>query len=199
MRSLAQLILRLGGWRIEGERPVAKKYVLVAAPHTSNWDFLWMIAMAVALGVRLSWLGKDSLFRPPLGSILRLLGGIPVDRSVRSDLVNRFADQFERSAEFVLVVPVEGTRGWVPYWKSGFYHIARAANVPVVLGYLDYATRIGGFGMTVDLTGDVRADMAAIRAFYAETVPKHIGQNGPIRLKEEDAGEAAPAVPAEAG
>jgi 1-acyl-sn-glycerol-3-phosphate acyltransferase len=185
LKWLARLILRLGGWRIEGGPPAAKRYVLVAAPHTSNWDFLWVMSIAVALGVRLSWLGKDSLFRPPLGRILQHFGGIPVDRTVRSDLVNKIAHRIAGSDEFALLMSVEGTRAWVPYWKSGFYHIARAANVPVVLGSLNYRSRTGGFGLTLELTGDVGRDMAAIRAFYAGAAGKHGALAGPMRLKEE--------------
>jgi 1-acyl-sn-glycerol-3-phosphate acyltransferase len=185
VKYLARAILRLGGWRIEGAKPDLEKYVLVAAPHTSNWDFLWMICMAYALEIRVSWLGKDALFNPLVGWFFRLLGGIPVDRSAPSDLVSRLASRFASSKDLVLLVPVEGTRSHAPHWKSGFYHIAGAARVPVVLGFLDYAKCTGGFGPTVVPTGDVASDMNVVRGFYAGIAGKFPALASPVRLKDE--------------
>ncbi len=185
MKYLARAILRLGGWRIEGAKPVVEKYVLVAAPHTSNWDFLWMICMAYALRIRVSWLGKDALFTPLIGWFFKLLGGIPVDRSAPSDLVSRLASRFASSSDLVLLIPVEGTRGHAPYWKSGFYHIALAAQVPVVLGFLDYVKRTGGFGPTLVPTGEVASDMDVPRGFYAGIAGKFPALASPVRLKGE--------------
>lgn len=193
MKYLARAILRIGGWRIEGAKPNLSKYVLVAAPHTSNWDFLWMISMAYALEIRVSWLGKDELFNPLIGWFFKLLGGIPVARSAPSDLVSRLASRFADSRDLVLLVPVEGTRGRAPHWKSGFYHIARAAQVPVVLGFLDYRRRAGGFGPTVALTGNLASDMDVLREFYARIVGKFPESASPVRLKDEET--PAPARP----
>ncbi len=185
MKYLARAILRLGGWRIEGAKPDLEKYVLVAAPHTSNWDFLWMICMAQALEIPVSWLGKDALFHPLIGWFFQLLGGIPVDRSAPSDLVSRLASRFASSSDLVLLVPVEGTRGHDLHWKSGFYHIARAAQVPVVLGFLDYVKRTGGFGPMLVPTGEVASDMDVPRGFYAGIAGKFPALASPVRLKGE--------------
>jgi 1-acyl-sn-glycerol-3-phosphate acyltransferase len=143
------------------------------------------VALAWVLDVQISWMGKHVLFGPPLGWLMRRLGGIPVVRNRRDNLVSELTKLFDRSDDLALVVPAEGTRGYVPNWKSGFYHIARAANVPIVLGYLDYARRRGGFGPALYATGDVSADMDEIRDFYADKIGKYPDQFGEIRLKEE--------------
>jgi len=183
---IARCFLWLTGWETEGSRPLARRYVLIAAPHTSNWDLAYLLALATVFGVRVSWMGKRELFRPPLGFAMRRLGGIPVARHQRGDLVAQAARSLLQQDDLVLVVPAEGTRGYVPHWKSGFYHIARIANVPIVLGYLDYARRRGGFGPALLPSGDVRRDMDEIRDFYADKVGKYPEQVGAVRLKEED-------------
>nr|WP_221446955.1 1-acyl-sn-glycerol-3-phosphate acyltransferase [Microbacterium thalassium] len=142
--------------------------VLIGAPHTSNWDFVLMLAIAWRLGIDVRWLGKDSLFRGWRGPIMRALGGIPVDRrnpqGVVADVVARVHD----GEVFGLVVTPEGTRGSGTYWKSGFYRIAHDTGMPVTLGYVDRTTMTTGLGSTIELTGDVAADMDRIRAFYAD-------------------------------
>jgi 1-acyl-sn-glycerol-3-phosphate acyltransferase len=130
-------------------------------------------------------MGKDTLFRGPFGRILRRLGGIPVDRTHRGNLVRQMTELFEKSERLVLTVPAEGTRGYTPHWRSGFYHIARSANVPVVLGFLDYQRKRGGFGPELVLTGDMSQDMDEIRSFYSDKVGKYPESFGPVRLKEE--------------
>jgi len=186
MRKLiARAFLRLTGWEPEGARPEPRRYVLIAAPHTSNWDLAYLLALAETYDVRVSWMGKHSLFRPPLGWAMRLLGGIPVVRHERGNLVASAAQSFAGREDLALVVPAEGTRGYVPYWKSGFYHIARTAKVPIVLGYLDYARKRGGFGPALEPTGDTRRDMDEIRDFYADKTGKYPDQFGAVRLKEE--------------
>ena len=184
-RALASLFLRATGWRAEGSRPAARRYVLVAAPHTSNWDLAYLLALASIYDVSVSWMGKDSLFRGPWGVVLRWLGGIPVDRRHRGNLVRQMADLFEKSERLALTVPAEGTRAYTPHWRSGFYHIARTANVPVVLGFLDDQRKRGGFGPELVLTGDMGQDMDEIRGFYSDKVGKHPECMGPVRLKEE--------------
>ena len=185
IKHVAQFLLWLGGWKISGQPPDLPRYVLVAAPHTSNWDFVWVMAIAVCCGVRISWFAKDAMFMPPFGAIFRYFGGIPVDRSTRTDLVARLTQRFAESDRLILTVPVEGTRGYAPHWKSGFYQIAMAASVPVVLGHLNYKTRIGGFGIVLNLTGNVRADMDLIRDFYKDSHGKFPQHAAPMRLKEE--------------
>lgn len=186
-RAFASLFLRATGWRPEGPRPAARRYVLIAAPHTSNWDLAYLLALSWTVGVRVSWMGKHTLFRGPMGSVMRALGGVPVHRQRSNDLVAQMAEAFAQAPSLVLTVPAEGTRGYAPRWKSGFYRIAQAAEVPIVLGFLDYARRRGGFGPQVTPTGDVKRDMDRIRAFYADKVARHPERFGPIELASEDA------------
>lgn len=184
-RLMGRGALRLVGWRVVGDEPDHDTYVLIAAPHTSNWDAFYMLAMAWALGVRLRWLGKQALFKPPLGWLLKLLGGISVDRSAPQGLVEQVADRLRSARRMVLAVPAEGTRKKREYWKSGFYHIASAAEVPIVMGFLDYSTKQGGFGQALQPTGDVGADMDVIRAFYADKRGKYHERYTAPRLRLE--------------
>jgi 1-acyl-sn-glycerol-3-phosphate acyltransferase len=184
-KSVARAFLRATGWEPEGSRPTPPKFVLIAAPHTSNWDLAYLLALSEMFDLRVSWLGKHTLFYPPLGWAMRPLGGIPVVRHKRSNLVTQVAELFAKRDRLALVVPAEGTRGYAEYWKSGFYRIAQAAQVPIVFGYLDYARKRGGFGGSLIPSGDLRADMDVIRAFYANRVGKFPDQFGPVRLREE--------------
>jgi 1-acyl-sn-glycerol-3-phosphate acyltransferase len=185
-RELAKAWLDLMGWTIEGSAPEAKKYVLIAAPHTSNWDLAYALAGAAVLGIPIQWMGKDTLFRGPAGTVLRALGGIPVERTQPHALVQTLAAKLQRRERFVLLVPAEGTRKLGQYWKSGFYHIARLAGVPIALGVLDYRAKRVGIGPLVWPTGNVKADMDRIRAFYADKQGKHPSQFTTPRLREED-------------
>ncbi len=182
---MARAFLRITGWRLEGVKPDVQSFVLVAAPHTSNWDLAYMLALSVLCDIKLQWMGKHVLFRPPLGWVMRPLGGIPVVRHRPGALVQQLVRRFKEDEPLALVVPAEGTRGRAPHWKSGFYHIARAADVPVLLGFLDYEQKCGGFGPAIDLSGDVTADMDEIRSFYAGKVARHPDLFGEVRLKEE--------------
>ncbi len=179
--------LQLFGWRLEAETPVPDKFVLIAAPHTSGWDLPFMLATSYAMRVPISWMGKQELFRPPFSWFMRALGGIPIDRSARTDRVGWAIEQFNRAERLVLAIPAEGTRGNVSYWKSGFYHIARGASVPIGLGYLDFERKICGVGGFVMPTGDIRADMDRIRAFYKDIRGKYPAKESVPRLREEDA------------
>lgn len=170
---------------MEGEIPAASKYVLIAAPHTTNWDLFYFLAIAQVMRVRVSWMGKQSLFRGPMGTIMRALGGIPIRRDRRGNMVDQMAEAFASRDSLVLTVPAEGTRSYVAHWKSGFYQIALAAGVPIVLGYLDYERKCGGLGPEVIPTGDVREDMNEIRDFYSNIRGKYPEKFGAVRLKEE--------------
>jgi len=181
---LAKAWLRLAGWKLAGDPPSLPKYVLISQ-HTSNWDGWYFLLFALAFDIRPSFIGKHTLFRGPLGPIARWLGGIPVDRSAHHDLVTQLADAFRARDRLILGMAPEGTRHRVEYWKSGFYHLARTANVPIVFGRLDFRRREGGFGGVLQPTGDLKADMDRIRAFYADVTPCKPEQAGPIRLKEE--------------
>ncbi|MBW2236528.1 MAG: 1-acyl-sn-glycerol-3-phosphate acyltransferase, partial [Deltaproteobacteria bacterium] len=120
-RMLAKLFLRLTGWEAEGGRPVEDKFVLIAAPHTSNWDLAYLLAFAAIYDVHISWMGKHSLFRWPMGPVMRSVGGIPVRRNLRTNMVDAMAAEFDECDALALVIPTEGTRGYTPHWKSGFY------------------------------------------------------------------------------
>ena len=179
------MFLSATGWQPEGERPAPERYVLIAAPHTTNWDFPYLLAFAEHFGLTISWLGKVSLFRPPLGPLMRALGGIPIERSRSENRVAEMAQVFSDRAALGLVVPAEATRSRAEYWKSGFYYIAMAAKVPVVMSYLDYTRKRGGFGPAFMPSGDVARDMDAVRAFYADKQGKYPEAFGPVRLREE--------------
>jgi len=179
-------------WRVETvprDEPIPAKCVMIAAPHTSNWDFPMMLALSKASGVRASWLGKRSLFRGPMGPVMRWFGGVAVDRDAPGGMVASLAGTFDHADRLALMVPAEGTRSRTDYWKSGFYRIAQQAEVPIVLAFLDRSTGKGGFGPAIEVTGDVDADMDRIRAFYEGMTGLRAGRFGPIRLKEESASE----------
>lgn len=178
LRGLSLALLRLGGWKVEGALPPqAVKSVLIAAPHTSNWDLPYTLMLAFALRLRVYWMGKQSIFRAPFGGLMRWLGGIPVNRSQSSNLVASSA-QAMREAEgpMQLMIPPEGTRGRTRHWKTGFYFIAQQAGVPIVLAFVDFGRKVGGLGPLFQPTGDVDADMARIKAFYAPIQGKNADQ-----------------------
>ncbi len=161
------------------------RYVLIAAPHTSNWDFPLMLLYAAAFEIKVTWMAKHSLFFPPLGWFMRLLGGMPIVRHENRNVVDSMVDVFRDASQLVLVVPAEGTRELTEYWKSGFYHIARQASVPIVPSFLDFGRKRGGFGPALYVSGDVAADMQYFREFYADMAGKFPAKFGPIRLREE--------------
>lgn len=178
---LATWILRRLGWAIQADDPGFAKYVLIAAPHTSNWDFPLGIAAAWALGLDAHWLGKHTLFRWPYGWFFRALGGIPVRRDQARNLIPAIADIFARSERLILALAPEGTRGRTDHWKTGFYHIARAAGVPIVMAYLDYGKKQVGIGGAFYPGDDMEAVFTRIRAFYADRRGKRPENESDIR------------------
>lgn len=164
--AAAQVFWFLSGYR-SVRSPIAVPGVVVAAPHTSNWDFLFMLAIAWDARVPLRWLGKQELFKGAFGPVMRRLGGIPVNRADPGDLVVRVVESFRTEKPFALVITPEGTRRGSG-WKSGFRRIALGANVPISLGFVDRISRTSGIGPVLHLTEDVHVDMDAIRAFYAD-------------------------------
>lgn len=178
MAWLGLMFLKILGWRVEGEIPSIKKFVIIAAPHTSNWDFPITLAVAFALKIKIYWMGKTAMFRWPFGGLLRWLGGIPIDRSRSHNVVDQSIQAFQERDQLIMVVPPEGTRKKVSYWKTGFYHIARGAAVPIVLGFLDYRRKTGGIGPTFFPTGRIEEDMRQIRAYYATITGKRQSQFG---------------------
>jgi hypothetical protein len=176
------------GWKIEGSVP-GRRAVLIAHPHTSNWDLPHMIAVAATLGTFNSWLGKASLFRPPFGFVLRWLGGIPVDRSAPRGQVGEAIARIQGAERILLVVPPSGTRSKRDHWKSGFYWIAQGAQVPIACGFLDFGNKRAGIGLAFVPTGDLKADMDRIRGFYAGMTGLVPGNTTRIHLPGEDGGE----------
>ena len=180
LRGVSLAFLRLTGWKVEGSLPPdCPKCVLIAAPHTSNWDLPYTLMVGFVLRLNLYWMGKHSIFKPPFGRLMQWLGGIPVHREKSNNLVAASVEAL-RAAEgpLQLTVPPEGTRSKTRYWKTGFYHIAQGAQVPIVLAYMDYARKVAGLGPVFHPTGDVERDMAAIKAFYAPFKGKNAGQFG---------------------
>jgi 1-acyl-sn-glycerol-3-phosphate acyltransferase len=178
LRWLSIAYLKLAGWKVLGELPVlARKSVFIAAPHTSNWDLPYTLMVAFSLRLNIHWMGKASLFRFPFGPVMRWLGGIAVDRSKSNNLVAASAQAImDANGALQLIVPPEGTRSAVRYWKTGFYHIAMAAKVPIVMAYMDYQRRISGLGPMFVPSGDLEADMVKIKAFYAPFKGKNAAQ-----------------------
>ena len=158
---------------MEGKLPDVPKCVMIAAPHTSNWDLPVMLFFAFAFQTKLYFMLKDATFRWPFGGLFRWLGGIPIDRTKSSGVVEQTIQAFRDNEQLVMVVPPSGTRSKVMRWKTGFYHIASGAGVPIVLGFLDYGRKVGGVGPAVVPTGDIEADIKTIRAFYANITAKH--------------------------
>jgi 1-acyl-sn-glycerol-3-phosphate acyltransferase len=177
MRWLTLAYFKLAGWKVEGSLPEqARVSVFIAAPHTSNWDLPFTLMAAFALRLDIYWMGKEEIFKPPFRGLMMWLGGVPVRRSQSNNLVAASAQALKDSTRpMQLVVPPEGTRSKVRYWKTGFYHIAQAAEVPIILSYLDFGTKRMGLGPVLIPSGDLDADMVKIKTFYA-----------PIRGKNPD-------------
>ena len=180
LRALSIAFLKLTGWKIEGSLPPSgHKCVLIAAPHTSNWDLPYTLMVAFVLRLNIYWMGKASIFNPPFRGLMRWLGGIPVQRESANNLVAASAQAIQQAdGPLQLVVPPEGTRSKVRHWKTGFYYIALGAGVPIVLAYMDYERKVSGLGPVFQPTGNLDADMARIQAFYAPFKGKNPTQSG---------------------
>ncbi len=184
---IARFALGVAGWRLVGQAPSEPHCIVIGAPHTTNWDLAIALLTSSGLGFRMRWLGKSTIFWEPLGSFLRLVGGIPVDRSIRTGLVESLVKRMRAEPQFALCIAPEGTRSYTSHWKSGFYRIALAANVPVVLGFCDYAKKVVGLGPSIRLTGNVETDMGTIAAFYADKRGRNPQNQGIIRLLPDEA------------
>ena len=172
-KSVLLALYRNYGWQAVGVVPEPRRFVLIAAPHTSNWDFPFFLGLTQDLGVNAHFMAKKSLFRWPMGRFMREMGGISVDRSRSSNFVQAMVDEFARRTEFMLTIAPEGTRGKSAKWKTGFYQIAMAAKVPLVVGIMDYGRRTGGLGPAIMPTGDYAADMAKVWDVYRDCVPRN--------------------------
>ncbi len=173
MHWLSRLVLHLLGWRVEGGPPAAEKCVLIAAPHTSNWDFPLALMVCFALRISVYWMGKASLFPPIVGGVMRWLGGIPVNRKRAGNLVQSTVSAFNGQQRLTVIVCPEGTRSQVAAWKTGFYHMAQGAGVPIALGYLDFTRKLAGTDHLFYPSGDIAKDLPAIQAFYAGITGKN--------------------------
>jgi 1-acyl-sn-glycerol-3-phosphate acyltransferase len=173
VRRLLLWFYRTRGWKAVGTPPADRRCVIVAAPHTSNWDFINYLGLTDALGIKAHFMGKQSLFRWPLRRFMYDMGGVPVDRGAKHNYVAAMVKEFATRKEFMLTIAPEGTRKGVKQWRSGFYHIAREAGVPLVVGMMDYGTKTGGLGPAFMPTGDYKADLARIAEFYRSVTPRH--------------------------
>ena len=167
LRPIGKLWLWAGGWKVAGDMPDLPKFIIVAAPHKTNWDLPNALAAGLHYGLRIHWMGKDSLFKWPFGGVMRRLGGIPIDRSKSNNVVAQMVETFDKAERLIVVIPPEGTRGDAARWKSGFYHIAHGAKIPLVLAFIDYKRREVGVAQLFHTTGDYDTDLAKIQAVYA--------------------------------
>jgi 1-acyl-sn-glycerol-3-phosphate acyltransferase len=186
LQSLANALLKLFGWDVFQGLPKFKKYIIIGAPHTSNWDFVVGMTAALAIGLRFKWLAKHTIFNNPFGPILKYFGGIPVDRRVRSSVIEKMTEMFNNSERLVLGITPEGTRSKTEYWKSGFYYIALNAKVPVAFAYLDYKNKKIGIGDHFMPSGDINADMQIIKNFYSGFKGKRPEKQGDIRIRPRE-------------
>lgn len=184
MKYLAQTLLATAGWTIHNEVPPdLDKFVVIGAPHTSNWDFVLTLAVAATVDIEFSWVGKHTLFRGPYGPLMRRLGGISVDRRKSQGTVQQLAEKLRVADQMALVIAPEGTRSRSGRWKSGFYHIAREAGVPIVMGFVDYARRQAGLGPTIDAVAAKRDVEAELQAFYGDKTGLYPDQFTPPILR----------------
>jgi 1-acyl-sn-glycerol-3-phosphate acyltransferase len=170
LRLIANLILRMVGWRVDGKLPDLQKYILIGAPHTSNWDFLLFLGVIFQLKANVKFMGKAELFRNPFGWFFYWCGGIPVDRKKSQGLVDQMVDACGKSDKFILTIAPEGTRHHVTEWKRGFYHIAKNAGVPIVMAIVDGKQKTVHVGQLFQPTEDMEADIKTIQEFFAGVV-----------------------------
>lgn len=173
VKFLARFIFWITGWKLVAEPPPYKKMVMVAAPHTSNWDFLYARTAFFLMDIPLKYTIKRELFFFPLGPILKALGGLPIDRSKKGGMVSSMIKLFEERDELFVLVTPEGSRSKAREWKKGFYYVAEGAGVPICCGYLDYARKEAGIGPVIQPSGDIEKDLETIKDFYRGITPKY--------------------------
>ena len=181
--------LKLTGWEAVGNVPEMPKFVMLLAPHTSNWDLFFILAILYALGIKFNWFGKMEIFRWPVGGFFKWLGGIPVDRGSRRNMVQQTVNIIQDREQIIVGISPEGTRSHAKYWKTGFYHIAHQAQIPIVFAFLDYRRKKGGLGPILDSTGDIEEDLNKIRCFYSGITAKNPQDVGIIAIKPRLASE----------
>lgn len=184
LKILSKIILKVAGWHVDVTLPAEKKFVMIGAPHTTNWDLPVGLLCFWSAPIRITWVGKKQLFIGPFNYLFRALGGIPVDRSVHTGFIGQIAQQFDNRDEMILGLTPEGTRSRTDYWKTGFYYIALEAKVPICLAYVDYPSRTIGFGKMITPSGDIDRDFEQIKLFYKNKRGKYPEKQGPIRIKK---------------
>jgi 1-acyl-sn-glycerol-3-phosphate acyltransferase len=183
--SLAMATLRLKSWKLDVNMPLAPKFVLVGAPHTSSQDLFYALLLAHGTGIKMHWIGKDSLFHWPFGGAMRWLGGIPVQRNSNQNFVSQMVNIFNKVERLVVAIAPEGTRGRADHWKTGFYYIAHGAGVPIALGFVDYKEKVVGIGPTIIPSGDIHADFDQIKTFYAGKTGRYPHLQGEARIQPD--------------
>ena len=182
MGSISRIILRLWGWQLDDRLPDADRYVMIGYPHTSNWDFVLGMLARWALNLPLNWVAKHSIFWGPFRPILIAMGGVPLNRKTTHGFIQKNIELFEQREKFILGLMPEGTRSKTERWKSGFYHIAHGANVPIALAYLDYKNKIIGVGKVMEASGNIAADFEIIRDFYKDKTGYHPENQSDIKF-----------------
>ncbi|PKG55117.1 acyltransferase [Shewanella sp. Choline-02u-19] len=172
-QSFFKFLLKASGWKISGALPTDHQYIAIVGPHTSNWDFVIGLVARGAMGAKVNFLGKHQLFIPPWGWFFRAMGGTPVDRRKNNNLVDAVVEIFNSNANFSLALAPEGTRSPVARWKTGFYHIASKAQVPIVTVGLDFGSKTVVIPEGKDTTDDIQQDMDNIIAFYRSIKGRH--------------------------
>lgn len=185
LKGLARFFFRITGWTMVGQVPPYAKAVFIAAPHTSNWDGFWLLIYKVAVDVDVRFLAKDTLFWWPLGPVLRAFGAMPIDRSDAGRVVPLLVDMFAKTDHLRLALAPEGTRKWQPYWKTGFYRIAKSARVPIVLAFIDYRKKELGIGPTLPDGQTMQQDLESMRNFYAAFTGRRPENQGPVEFPPE--------------
>ena len=185
LKILSRIILKLLGWHVDVTLPEEKKFVMIGAPHTTNWDLPIGLLCFWSVPVHITWVGKKQLFIGPFNYFFRALGGIPVDRSVHTGFIDQIAQQFDAREEMIFGLTPEGTRSRTEYWKTGFYYIALTANVPICCAYIDCPSRTIGFGKMIVPSGDINKDFEIIKTFYQDKKGKYPEKQGPVRIKQK--------------
>jgi len=173
IQAVADFILKIIRWEIKGEIPDLKKFIIIVAPHTSNWDFVLGILVMFSLRIHIRWMGKHTIFRKPFGGLMKWLGGIPVNRTYAAGVISEIADSFTNNESLIINLAPEGTRKKVKNWKLGFYFIAKKANIPVLIGCIDYKKKVISFGPVIHLTDDQEKDITKIKSFYNSDMAKY--------------------------
>ena len=188
LKTVALWFLALAGWKAKGDielHLLPNKFVAILAPHTSNWDLIFIMAVIFALGLKFNWFGKKDAFRWPIGGLFKRLGGIPIERNTHKDMVQQTVESICSREQVIIGIAPEGTRSNAKYWKTGFYYIAHQAAVPIAFAYLDYDRKVGGLGPMMETTGDIEKDFKEIRGFYKGVSAKYPECVGEVAIKPQ--------------